>query len=91
MEITEDQKVVVGVLYIGAKIAHKGTHNLIQVGSSTFDGTTTCRDNWSASVARFMDLVHQVELGGVGAIKPLADHGSLLSLIISVVVVLTTF
>ena len=61
MEITEDRKVMVGVLYTGAKIAHKGTHNLIQVGIYTFGGTTTSQNNWSASVACFVDLGQQVE------------------------------
>ena len=41
MEIIEDSKGVVGILYIGPKIGHKGAHNLIQVGSYIFGGITT--------------------------------------------------
>ena len=61
MEIIEDSKGVVGILYIGPKIAHKGADNLIQGGSYIFGGTTTRGNNWSARVACFVDLRKQVE------------------------------
>ena len=34
------------LVYIGAKVVHKGTNNLIQVESYVFGGTTTCGNNY---------------------------------------------
>ena len=34
------------LVYIGAKVVHKGTHNLIQVESYVFGGTTTRGNNY---------------------------------------------
>ena len=43
MEIIEDSKGAAGILYIGPKIAHKGAHNLIQVGSYIFGSLLSWR------------------------------------------------